>query len=89
MWIDLYVAVALFVAIAAWLVTPRIQSYDPPGDITRGFCSVFAGALWPLILVGAAQIYAFRYVVRRLRPTFPETLAPAPLVVPREASVRI
>jgi hypothetical protein len=79
MWIDLYVVAALLVAVAAWMVSSRFPSFDPPGDIARGFWSAAAGALWPLILVGAVQIFAVRCVVKRLRPTYSEELDLAPL----------
>jgi hypothetical protein len=68
MWMDLYLVSAVVVAVAAWLVSPHFQSYDPPGDISRAFWSVAAGALWPLILVGAAQVLTVRYVARRASP---------------------
>jgi hypothetical protein len=78
MWIDLYVVAALLVAVATWLVSPYFQSIDPPGDIARGFWSAAAGALWPLVLVGVAQVYAVRYVARRLSPTYSADLHLAP-----------
>ncbi|BBX05453.1 hypothetical protein [Mycolicibacterium aichiense] len=67
MWFDLYLVSAVVAAVGAWLISPRFQSYDPPGDVVRGICSAVAGALWPVIVVGAAQILAVRYIVRRLR----------------------
>ncbi len=69
MWIDLYVAIALIGAVAVWLISQRFQSYDPPNDIVRGFFALVAGALWPLVIVGAVQILAVRFVARRLTPT--------------------
>jgi hypothetical protein len=88
MWIDLYVVAALLVAVAAWLVSPHFQSVDPPGDIARGFWSAAAGALWPLVLVGAAQVYAVRYVARRLRPTYSEKLDLDPLAALHSVGLR-
>jgi len=88
MWIDLYVLTALLAAVAVWLVTPHFQSDDPPGDIARGFWSAAAGALWPLVLVGALQIYAVRLIVRRLRPAVPEQPAPVRRLALPDASLR-
>lgn len=88
MWIDLYLVAAFVVALAAWFVSPHFPSYDPPSDVARGFWSIIAGALWPLILVGAAQIYAVLYVTRRLRPDHSEELNPAPALEMCEPGVR-
>jgi hypothetical protein len=87
MWIDLYVVVAVIAAVAAWLVSPHFESYDPPSDIARGFWSAAAGALWPLIVFGAVQILAVRYVARRLGPTPAEEPDRAPMLALREASL--
>jgi hypothetical protein len=78
MWFELYVVAAVVVAVAAWLVSPQFQSYDPPGDFTRAFWSAVAGALWPLVVVGAVQILAVRYFARRLRPAYFEPPEAAP-----------
>jgi hypothetical protein len=88
MWIDLYLVSAVVVAVAAWMVSQHFQSYDPPADVTRAFWSAAAGALWPLVLVGAAQVYAIGYLARQLRPTCSEELDPSPLVAMREVSLR-
>jgi|EndMetStandDraft_8_1072994.scaffolds.fasta_scaffold223877_2 hypothetical protein len=87
MWIDLYVVVALIAAVAAWLVSPHFESYDPPSDIARGFWSAAAGALWPLIVFGAVQILAVRYVVRHLGPTPTEQPDRVPQLKLSEASL--
>jgi hypothetical protein len=88
MWVDVYVVTAIIVAVAVWLLSPHLQSYDPPGDVTRGIWSAVAGALWPLVLVGTAQIYAVRYIARRLRPTVSDELDLAPAVALHEAGLR-
>lgn len=88
MWIDVYVVAAVLVAVATWLVSPHFQSFDPPGDIARGFWSAAAGALWPVVLVGAAQVYAVRYIARRLRPAYSEALDLAPLAALHEVGLR-
>lgn len=88
MWFELYVVAAVVVGVAAWLVSPQFQSYDPPGDLTRAFWSAVAGALWPLIVVGAAQLFAVRYVARRLRPALSETLESPPPIELCDASLR-
>ncbi|GAY14033.1 hypothetical protein [Mycobacterium sp. shizuoka-1] len=68
MWIDLYLVAAVVIAVSAWLVSPRFQSIDPPGDVARMFWSAVAGALWPLVLIGVAQVYAIGHLLRKLRP---------------------
>ncbi|MGY4708038.1 hypothetical protein ACXDF8_00450 [Mycolicibacterium sp. CBM1] len=84
MWIDLYVAAAIVVAGAAWLVSRQYLSYDPPSDVVRAFAAVLAGALWPLVIVGLGQVLAVRYIARRLRGAAPtpgvdlDTLVAAP-----------
>jgi hypothetical protein len=88
MWIDLYVVAAVLVAVACWLGSPRCQSYDPPSEIERGFWSAAAGALWPLVLVGAAQIYAVHCIMRRVRPTRSEEPELTPLAAVREMSLQ-
>jgi hypothetical protein len=88
MWIDLYLVAALIVGVTAWLVTPHFQSYDPPGDVARGFWSAAAGALWPLVLVGTAQVFAVRYIARRLSPTHSADLNLTPSAALRGVSLR-
>ena len=87
MWFDLYLLSAIIAAVAAWLVSPHFQSYDPPGDVVRGFCAVVAGALWPVILVGVAQVFVVRSIARRVRSARVETVELPPLVVAPEASL--
>jgi hypothetical protein len=86
MWFDLYLVSAVVAAVAACMIGPHFQS-DDPGDIARGIWSAIAGALWPLIVVGAAQILAVRYVARRLRPAGLEAIDLAPLVGLPDASL--
>jgi hypothetical protein len=86
MWFDLYLVSAIIAAVAAWLVSPYFQSHDAPGDLARGLWSVVAGGLWPLIVIGAAQIIAVRYVARRLDSTRVD-LAAASFVAPDEVSL--
>ena len=88
MWLDLYLVSAIIVAACAWLVSPHFQSADPPGDVARGFWSVIAGALWPLIAVGAAQFIAVRYIARRLRTARVEPVELAPLAALPGAGLR-
>lgn len=88
MWIDLYALIAVVIAIAAWLISQRFLSYDPPGDITRGFWSIIAGALWPLVIVGVAQALLIRYVARRLRGAATAELDLSPLLAAQDVSLR-
>lgn len=87
MWFDLYLLSAVIAAVGAWLISPHFQSYDPPSDIVRGLCSAVAGALWPVILVGAAQIMAVRYIARRLCSPPVEAVDLAPLIALPNASL--
>lgn len=88
MWFELYVVAAAVVGVAAWLVSPQFHSDDPPDDLTRAGFSVVAGALWPLIVVGIAQLFAVRYVARRLRPALFEPLEPPPSIELCDVSLR-
>jgi hypothetical protein len=88
MWLGLYLVAAIVVAVTGWLVSYHFQSDDPPGDISRAFWSAVAGALWPAVLVGTAQLLAVRYFVRRLRGANAEDPEPAPSVAIREVSMR-
>jgi hypothetical protein len=88
MWMDLYVVIALLFAVAIWLISPHFQSSDAPGDLARGFFSAAAGALWPLVLVGTAQVLAVRYVARRLSPTYSADLNLTPSAALRGVSLR-
>ncbi|MCX2931988.1 hypothetical protein ORI20_17035 [Mycobacterium sp. CVI_P3] len=74
MWMDLYLVVATVIAFAAWWVSPRFQAYDPPSDVARAFWAVAAGALWPLVVLGIAEVLGVRYAARRLRRPLPEEL---------------
>ena len=88
MWIDLYVAIALIGAVAAWLISQRFQSYDPPNDIVRGVSALVAGALWPVMIVGGAQILAVRLVAQRLRPAHSHQLDIRQFVAAQDLSLR-
>lgn len=88
MWVDVYVVTAVIVAVAVWLLSPHLQSSDPPDDVARGIWSAVAGALWPLTLVGAAQVYAVRYFAQRFHPILSDDLDLAPTVGLPEASLR-
>ncbi|MEZ0356619.1 hypothetical protein [Mycobacterium sp. SA01] len=87
MWFDLYLLSAVIAAVGAWLITPHFQAYDPPTDIVRGLCCAVAGALWPIIAVGAVQIMAVRYVARRMGPPRVETVDLVPVVPLPDATV--
>jgi hypothetical protein len=89
MWFDLYLVCASLVAISAWLVSPHFQSYDPPTNSTRALWSVVAGVVWPLIVVGAVQVIAVRYVMRRLRPAKADGLDLTPQAELCEAGSRV
>lgn len=69
MWIALYLVPAIAVAIASWYVSRRFESFDPPNEVVRALAIVAAGALWPIVLLGLAQLQLVRYVARRIRAT--------------------
>lgn len=69
MWIALYLVPAIAVAIASWYVSKRFASFDPPSAAVRVLAAVAAGALWPLVLIGVAQLQLVRVIARRIRAT--------------------
>ena len=75
MWIALYLTTAVVVAFLTWHMSHHLQSFEGPSDATRGFCSILAGAIWPVIVVGALEMLAIHLLTRRLR-------APIVLAVP-------
>ncbi len=66
MWIALYLVPAIAVAVAAWYVSKRFASFDPPNEVVRAVAVVAAGTLWPIVLLGLAQLQLVRYVARRI-----------------------
>jgi hypothetical protein len=74
-----YALCAAIVAIAMLVIADRFRSARVGGtDIA---VAVFAGALWPLLLVGGLQVLAYMYVVRIRarsvrRSTLPATDSP-------------
>ena len=88
MWMNLYAVSAVIGAVVTWLVSPHFQSSDPPSDAARGFWSVVAGVLWPVIVVGVVQLVAVRYVVQRLRSEPVEVTELPPPAVLQDACSR-
>lgn len=56
-WEIAYLAVALLFALATPIVGQRLQSGKSPGVGTRAAVAVVAGAFWPLIVLGLAQLW--------------------------------
>ncbi len=88
MWLDLYLVLAVIAAVAVWLVSPQFASYDAPGDASRAVWSAVAGALWPVVVVGAVQIVIIRHVARRLHAARVPAMEPAPVVTVPHADLR-
>lgn len=78
MWITLYLVTAVVVAFLTWHMSHYFQSSDGPSDAARTSYSILAGAIWPIIMVGALQMLAIHLITRRLR----RTPVPAPVPVP-------
>lgn len=76
MWITVYLITAVVVAFLTWHMSHYLQSVDSPTDTARAVWAIVAGAIWPVILVGLAQMLAIHLVTRRLRH------APAPHELP-------
>ena len=76
MWITVYLITAVVVAFLTWHMSHYLQSFDGPTDAARGYLSIVAGAIWPVILVGVVQMLAIHLIARRLRH------APVPHEVP-------
>jgi hypothetical protein len=88
MWITLYVAPAVVLAAAAWLMSQRVQSCEPVSDVARGFWAIVAGALWPVVLLGVAQLLAVRFVARRMARARADHLVFLPSVLVQDVVVR-
>lgn len=62
-----YAGVAVLTAIAAYFASRRIAKI-PPSRLVRIFTSLVAGALWPLVLVGLAQVAVVVLYVKYAKP---------------------
>ena len=56
MWITAYLITAVVVAFLTWHMSHHIQSFERPTDTARGYWSIVAGAIWPVILLGLVQV---------------------------------
>ena len=57
LWVEGYFGIALAVAVVAFVTAGllRAERVTPPDH--RGATSVIAGALWPAVLIGMAQLF--------------------------------
>lgn len=67
-WGIAYVAVALLFAVASLVVADHLSSDEPPSLLTRGWVASVSGALWPVMLIGIAQLWLIRTLFTRTRP---------------------
>ena len=88
MWIGVYAAVAIVVAIAAFLLAERLRTPGVPAPDNPGRYAVLAGLLWPVVLVGVAQWALIAAVAERLRRApAPARRATSPMRAPRTAGI--
>jgi hypothetical protein len=70
-WISLYAGVTVVAAIAVFLLAERLQAPgDPgPGNLVRYTLVAVAALLWPLMVLGLAQVGLIAMVRSRPRPS--------------------
>ena len=81
MWITAYLITAVVVAFLTWHMSHHIQSFERPTDTARGYWSIVAGAIWPVILLGLVQMLAIHLITRRLRHAPATHALPVPVLV--------
>lgn len=67
-WGTAYVAVALLFAVASLVVADHLCTGEPPSVLTRGWVASVSGALWPVMLLGLAQLWLIRTVATIAHP---------------------
>ena len=67
MWITAYLTTAVVIAFLTWHMSHYLQSIDTPTDAARSCWAIVAGAIWPVILLGIAQMLAIHLIARHLR----------------------
>jgi hypothetical protein len=67
MLIYLYAGVGIVTAIAAYVASGRIAKFSP-SRLVRIVTSIVAGALWPIVLVGLAQVGVVVLYVKYAKP---------------------
>lgn len=77
-WGIAYVAVVVLFAVASLVAADHLSSGEPPSVITRGWVATVAGALWPVMLVGIAQVWLIRTLFTMARPAQPRPVKPGP-----------
>lgn len=66
-WQVSYLVIALLFAMAAVVVAHHLRIGDPPSVATEATAAMIAGALWPVMVLGLAQLWAILQAVTRLR----------------------
>ena len=89
MWISLYAAVAVVVAVAAPMLAERLRTPGVPAPNNPSLYAVLAGLLWPVLLVGVAQWAAIAAVARRMRRAPAPAPAPVRRATPPDAVDRV
>ena len=81
MWITVYLITAVVVAVLKWHLSHHVQSLEGPTDAARGFWAIVAGAGWPVILLGVAEMLVIHLITRRLRHAPAAPALPVPVLV--------
>ena len=66
-WFIVYVCAALLFAGASTVFADQYWTADPPQGSQRLALIVLAGALWPILAVGLAQLLVIEVVARHIR----------------------
>jgi hypothetical protein len=90
MWMSLYAAVAVIAAIAVSLLAERLRMPGVPAPDNPARYAVFAGLLWPVLILGIAQWGVIAMVAswlrRSARPVHAVSTRPVHAVSTRGAS---
>jgi hypothetical protein len=79
-WIAAYLTTAVVVAFLTWHMSHHFQSFERPTDAARALWAVMAGAVWPVILLGAAQMLVIHLITLRLRRAPAAHAVPVPVL---------
>lgn len=82
-WLSLYAAAALVIGAALFVLAAFGRAPGNPAPQHPAVCALVAGALWPVLLIGAAQCGLILAVCHRLcRAAAPSAGAPARFALP-------
>jgi len=72
MWAAVYLSGVAVVALGAWVFSDAVRTGEPISVVAQALWAVVAGILWPVVLLGLAQLLVLRVVVKRLKPASSE-----------------